>query len=302
MIRINLQKNLVFKKTRAVSINSRLVLPLGLGGVFVLGLVLAFTLFRGSDHEKREPEAKPLASGVKPSTHYRPNMVEDVVKEVGSRRHAGRTLDIPYEHMSVAEKINYEVHFARNVVVLLDRAMPAGIGLVTLEIDKFQTVYALGLGSSRGLVESMFAAFRKEKVELLPQPLSYIKSEAGGGYRFVVTCKADFGLDLSDPFQVIDHLPFRDGLNREVRRFSGIASENKVRLTKSPRQLSSRKTGSYRRILYRVEGESTYRDFVRFILNLHKENFPAAFEKINLRAGGGERVRLDMDVLFTVKE
>ena len=107
---------------------------------------------------------KPMAQkGLAPSTYSASsaaNMVEEVVKEVNDSRLKFResgVLDLPYDQLSFAERINYELLFPKNVCEMLSRVIPAGIGLKSLEIDNFQTVYAVGLGRTGGAVTGVAA-------------------------------------------------------------------------------------------------------------------------------------------------
>ncbi|MDG5813819.1 hypothetical protein QA601_01920 [Chitinispirillales bacterium ANBcel5] len=300
MIRINLQKNSGRKKPSVLKAGTKVVLPVALFAVLAIAVIGAVTIFQS--HTDGETEKELLSSGVKPSTRYRPDMVEDVVRDVDSTPDERIPLRVPYEKMSVAEKIKYEVLFAKRVIEVIDRVMSPEINLVSLEIDSFQTFYALGFASSRDAIGATFNSLKQERLELLPPPLSYIKSDGENGYRFVVTCQATFGLGEADPFKVLDNLPYREGLNTLIRQFSSLASQNGVNLRSSLNQISSEKIGRYRRILYRVEGDATYREFVRFILALNKEEVPGAFEKIKIAALGGDRISVNLDVLFTIKE
>ncbi|KMQ52185.1 hypothetical protein CHISP_0866 [Chitinispirillum alkaliphilum] len=301
MIRINLQKNTTAQKKRSKT-GKRWVFPF-LGTTLMIGMAAsAYFLILDRSTEESQQQLPVLSTDIKPSTHYRPDMIEDVVTDITDSSSEKKLLVIPYSEMSASEKISYEILFAKNVVELLNRTMGSGIRLTTLETEDFTTIRAHGLSSSRGDVSSMFSLLRKNGAELLPRPHSAISEVPGEGYRFVFTCTKEFGLEHSDPFEVLDNLPFREAVPGLVRQFSSLASANSVNLSHAPRQISSDKTGNYRRILYRVEGESSYRDFVRFILSLHKENIPCAFRNINLRARSGGNIRLELELLFIVRE
>ncbi|MBN1760225.1 MAG: hypothetical protein JW863_17995, partial [Chitinispirillaceae bacterium] len=251
----------------------------------------------------REPA--PAAKPFKPSTYRKADIVEDVVQEVTEERAAGDrrgTLDLPYAELSFLEKVNYEVLFARNVFSMLSRVVPAGIGLRSLEIENFQTLYAVGLGTSRELVSSTFIALKTEKLELLPKPFSYITSNDGEGYRFVVTCKIDFGLNLADPFQASDHLPARDDLPILTKRISRIGDSTGVSFKGTPKQLDAERVGAYRCFHYRYRGRTTYNDFVKFLLALYDARVPCAFRKINLKALDGTAVDVDLQLIITARE
>ncbi|MFP4240812.1 MAG: hypothetical protein ACLFTW_02470 [Chitinispirillaceae bacterium] len=299
MIRINLAKS---NSKGAFNQKTQKVLIAVVSLVLVVGAATsAFLFFKKDTPQQKVNASAPVDSTApKPSSHIRTDMIENVVKEVGSDRSV-KKLNVPYKDMTVAEKINYEVLFGRNALELVGRSVLSGIKLKTLEVENFKTIYAHGLGSSRELVSEMFTNFKSEQVEVMPQPLSYIKDDPIG-YKFVITCKPKFGLgELTDPFQALDHLGFKEALSVHLEDFSRIAKENDVKFRSSPRRISVERTGSYRRVVYRAEGQTTYRDFNQFVLALYNEKVPCAFKKISLAAKSGTTVNVVAEVLFTTK-
>lgn len=244
-------------------------------------------------------------SSYRPSTYSdKSSIVEDVVREISSERATGSRqgkIDIPYNDLSFLEKVNYEVLFAKNVFSLFSSAVPAGIGLKSLDVDNFQTLYAVGIGDTRDIISSTFIALKTEKVELLPKPFSYITSNDGDGYRFVVTCKINNGLDLSDPFQASDYLPHRDDLPIITKKIQTLGEMDSV-LLGPPKQIKSEKVGVYGRFHYQYRGTTTYNNFVKFLLHLHEQKVPCAFKKVNLKAKRGAAVTIETTVIFTVRK
>lgn len=241
----------------------------------------------------------------KPSSLVRSNMAEDVVKEFDNEAHAAAAaskISVTYAEMTVAEKINYEVSFGRNAFEMVTRCAPPGTKLKTLEIENFQTIYASGAGASREMVQEMFAAFRKERGELLPKPLSHIRDGDKGGYQFVITHKPLFGTEPNAPFQAIDYIEFKGGLQVSINKFSKMAGANGVKLTSAPVQASVEKAGQYRRFVYKASGVSTYQSFRKFVLALYGEKVTCAFKKVTMTPIKDEQVRVNMEILFTVKD
>jgi len=251
-----------------------------------------------------KPDAPPSA---RPSSQVRTQMVENVVKEFDNdviTAAATRGLNTPYALMTTPEKINYEVLFGRNIFNMITKCTPPGIKFRTLEIENFQTVYASGAGLSRHMVQEMFTAFRNERGELLPKPYSNIKDDpgTGGNFTFTIAHKPNFGLEVGDPFQALDHLGFRDGLPQSVREFSRIAGANNFKMSAAPSQITVERAGNYRRVVYRATGMSTYKDFHKFVLALYSEKLPVAFKKVSMTPVRDEQVRVTAEILFTVKE
>ena len=307
MIRINLlKKKTPGKKNQSVVRIIRWGVIVCIGAVILTaGITGGRKLIRQMRSAKKQPVVQKPPSSYKPSTYNRADIVEDVVREISTERAAGRktrSLDLPYNDLSFIEKVNYEVLYGKNVFALLSRAVPSGIGLKSLEIDNFQTIYAVGLGTSRELVSSTFSALKAEKLELLPQPFSYITSNNGDGYRFVVTCKTLFGLDLTDPFQASDHLPARADLPLLTKKIKRMGSDEGITFREGPIQLNAEKIGAFRRFHYRYRATSTYNDFVKFLLSLHSNKIPCAFKKVDIKARSGSVVDIEAQVIFTVRE
>ena len=310
MIRINLAK----KRGAARKARPGFRLPVGVPVAVALAVLVGTGGYFGRNFLRNRPVKEvpkvqvkapaPADTPFTPSTYSKADIVEDVVREVAGERAAGkaRALDLPYADLSFLEKVNYEVLFARNVFSMLARTFPSGIGLRSLDLENFQTLYAVGLGTSRELVSSTFIALKTEKLELLPQPFSYITSNNGDGYRFVVTCKINFGLDLADPFQASDRLPGRDDLPLLTKRIVRIGDSTGVTFRGAPQQTQAEKIGGYRRFHYRLSGKTTYSDFVKFLLALYEARVPCAFRKVDVKALSGSAVDVGLQMILTVRE
>jgi hypothetical protein len=231
MIHINLLKNSGEKHGQHVAALGKILMVAGAvvaGGVCIFGGGFAYRSYK--EHQKtatvtmlQQAEEK----GPDPSTYSSANsatMVEEVVKEVNDSRLKLResgVLELPYDQLSFAERINYELLFSKNVCEMLSRVIPSGIGLKTLEIDNFQTVYAVGLGPTKDLIENMLVSLKKEKVSLLSPPYSFIKPATRDGLRFAFSCKTNFGLNLTDPLVdgSLSRIPSRGALPEVCDQF-----------------------------------------------------------------------------------
>ena len=248
----------------------------------------------------------PEENGYTPSTHAQSKMVEDVVndseKPGGAKKGTSDLIDLTYGEMSHGEKINYEVAFAKRIVQILARAVPDGIGFSALSIDNFTTVSAAGLGPNRDQVSGLFSALRREHLELLGPPRSYIRSSGSNGYIFLFTCEASFGVNQAEPFLTTDHLEPRENLTTVLRTFAKDATSNGLYLPNGPMRLASEKAGEYRRFTYHITGSGTYRNFVKFVLQVNAEHLPCAFSKVRLKARSDAKLDLAADVVFTMRE
>lgn len=308
MNRINLLKTTKKRQHTSSEIPvKRIVVIAGVLLAVVLSSVIGIVGTRYfKDNSSRKNDAVTITSSpFAPSTYTtNPSIVEEVVQEIGSERlseNKARYINMPYVELSFLEKVNYEVLFAKNVFGMLNRAIPAGIGLKTLELDNFQTCYAVGLGETKELISSTFLALKTEKVELLPQPFSYITSNDGDGYRFVVTCKITSGLDLTDPFQASNYLPSRDDLPIITKKVLTLAENDSIMFSE-PQQIESERIGIYRRFHYRYKGTGTYNHFVKLLISLNTSKIPCAFKTITLNALNNSKLAINTHVLFTVKD
>jgi hypothetical protein len=304
MVRINLLKGAKRKK-RA---------PQGprLGKIFVLlGIAVAvaalvgggFWLIRSGllkPHSKQIEEHS--SETVTPIENA--NVVEDVVHEIHESRDVQEkegVLRLAYNELSIAEKINYELLFAKNVIDLLARTAPAAVGLKTLESRQFQNVYGAGVSPSQALITDFFNALREqEKAELLPKPHTNI-ARRGNGYHFVFTLQKDFGLDLKSPSVNLGlgQLPARRDLDAAVARFSRIAAEHSITVILPPQQTSAETFEQFRRFRYRFKGVASYQNFSQFVQALQDALLPCAFESFKLDAQARNTVNIEAQLLFT---
>ena len=251
---------------------------------------------------KSKPVAKsPISKDYQSSTHSPHKAIEDIVKEVNTEKSASPgLLDIAYNDMAFNERVTYEVLHTKKVLEMLSRTFPEGIGLRKLEISKFQTVYAVGLGDTKEIIGQTFNSLRKERIELLPKPYSFITSD-GNGYRFIVTLKTNFGLDFADRFQAIDHIVSREFLSDQLKKVEKIALRDDINLKSEPKQMDMELVGGYRRYIYKFKAECTYKDFVRFVMDLNSEQIPCAFKEIAINALVGSTIGVEAQLLITVK-
>ncbi|MBN2037200.1 MAG: PilN domain-containing protein [Chitinispirillaceae bacterium] len=243
-------------------------------------------------------EAEPLTQG----SHA---MVEEVVNDMEVRTDQGPSdvlAELSYREMSRGEQINYEHDFSKNVMRILTRAVPEGIGFRSLSIDSFQTVTATGEAMTKSQVTELFRNLRNEKFDLSLPPQSYITSGGKKGYRFSFTCEVPLGTNPVSSWLLTDHLKSRRQLGSSVRSFSQRASRNGIILKHGLTHIKTYKTGAWRRSVYHMAGKGSYRSFMRFLLELNEAHVPCAFSRINLRARTSNRVDISADVIFTMRD
>jgi hypothetical protein len=311
MVRINLLKNTAVARTSHGRLLRTVIIA---GGAIVCAGLLAFAGMRGYawyvvHHQIAKPvqDRQVVKRDLAPSTYAQSNMVEEVVKEVNDSRLKLResgVLNLPYDQLSFAEKINYEFLFAKNVCEMLARTIPNGIGLKSLDIDNFQTVYAVGLGPSKDLIHEMLILLKGEKVTVLPPPYSFVKPNGRAGLRFAFSCKTEFGLNLTDPIVDLSlgSIVSREGLPGMLASFSKIARQNRFTITKDLSLLSTDKVGNYYRSVYQWAGSCSYKDFVRFVAGLYGEKIPCAFKHCSLIAQTASTVKGEAQIVITNKD
>ncbi|MCX7727035.1 MAG: hypothetical protein N2053_09330 [Chitinispirillaceae bacterium] len=320
MIRINLLKRFskeTVKKRKGTSFLPKIAVAFS----FILLLFAGYKVFviikpqiqipskKMLTNVKKEDITQKTTTSFLPSTSKKKsNIVEEVVREIteergisGQNRNRGE-IDLPYEELSLLEKINFEVLFGKRMFEIVSRSIPLGIGLKTLEITNFQSMYAVGLAKTKEEVSSVFITLRSEKLELLPQPHSYITSNNGEGYRFVVTCKSRFGLDLSDPFMATDNLPARSDINIILAKVKNIADSIKIGLKRDILSMGGEKVGIYRRFTYQFKCVTSYSKFVGFIVELYNRRVPIAFKSIKMEALNDSAIDIRSEFLLTTKE
>jgi hypothetical protein len=252
-----------------------------------------------------KPSETPVTTEFEPSTHVQQKMVEEVVSDAPATADKGAAsvlASLTYHEMSRGEQINYELTFTKNILQILTRAVPEGIGFSTFSIDSFQTVSAKGFAPTREQVTSLFGNLRQEKFELSNPPHSSIRSTGNKGYQFTFTCEVPLGSNPMDPWLLTDHLESRLQLGPFVKTFVRLASQNGVALAHGLTHIKTYKTGSWRRSVYHLSGKGSYRNFVRFVMQLHQNRIPCSFSAIYLRARSNGSVDISADVVLTTRE
>lgn len=237
-----------------------------------------------------------------PSSFVGAGVVEEVVREVHeSRGEVQRrgVLMLPYDELPFAEKINYEILFARSLFSILTRAVPRGVGFRELHISAFKTLYAVGLCESKEKVRAFFEGLRREHVDLLPKPYTRI-SLREGSFQFAVSCNAGFGLDVADPFVdlSLSHIPAHTDLESVVETVVNRARQNGITFSEGPERLGAVMFGGYRRFRYKLGGSTSYLNLVSFVNSLYDSRIPCAFEEIRLTAISEDRVRLAAELVI----
>jgi len=308
MIRINLLKGLAPRQ------RARKPLPVKLIAGVAAGLCVAVALVGSGMWVVKAVRSRPApkhevvkAVAVTPSSLVNSRVVEDVVKDIAvERERSGQDgyLDLPYEQFSLSEKINFEGLFAREACGLLIRAVPEDVGLRSLEITDYRTIYAVGLSSSRDQVNRLFSSLKEERVTLLQPPLSLIKPNQSGGYRFAFTCTASWGLNVADPCVdlSLSTLPLKDMLSRTIDKFVAVAKTSNLTFAGAPRQVNAAKVGTYRRFEYKFSGTSTFANFAAFLKALCDAHVTCAVKTLSMNARSKGQVGFDAVVVFTTKD
>jgi hypothetical protein len=312
MIRINLLKEPSPRQRIPARIPPGIFVALAVGALGTAGWFYGRPLLRLLAKPQKPAGAASVVKSEEVSPPVAPapisggGIVEDVVQDIHEVRDVARrsgVLNVSYEDLSFGERVNFEAEFASKCLDLLVRVVPEGIGLRSVEIDNFQTIYAIGLGSKEP-VEAVFSSLRKEDIRLLPKPYTFIKPNQGGGYRFAFSCTAAWGLDLSDPLAdiTLKNVPLRNSLPLTIKQIAKIAAENSLTIKTAPRQESAIKIGGYRQFTYGFTARSSFADFVRFINSIRHARIQCAFKRINLTAVNASNIAIDAVILLTTLE
>jgi hypothetical protein len=210
-------------------------------------------------------------------------------------------LHLPYAELSAAEKINYEIEFAKNVIDLMAATVPADVGLKSLEVRDFQSIHGVGISASQTTISDFFGTLRgREAVELLPKPQTNILARERD-FQFVFTARKDFGLNLKSPSVNLSlaQLPVRDDLEATVGKLVKIAADNEIKTVQTPKQVAVESNEQFRRFRYEYVASGTYGQFAQFVHGLLDAGVPCAFESFKLTAQSKNEVRIEARLLFT---
>jgi hypothetical protein len=306
MIRINLLKQPVKKKVARKPISPRLLMVSGITtGVLIITvggwwMVTYFDLL-----SPKEARTKELArDDISPSTFVSSHTVEDVVSDIDDSPDILKRrgiLDMPYEQLSSMEKINYEIHYAKNICDMLTRSAIPGVDFNSISLQSFSQFRGIGRSPSKESVVQLFVALKKEKIDLLPKPKTRI-SRGDEGYQFSIMGTTHFGLNLEAPFLLgpDDIIAYSD-IGDVLLKIKDSAENDRVRLENGLTRENADIDGAYRRLRYRFTAFASYSDFVSFITNLYNRQVPCAFEDLKIVAQSNSRIKIDASIKITTK-
>ena len=303
MIRINLLKQPAKKKIKKRKLSLRLfIIPGSIIGFVLLCAGLWWILKTFAFFSAKEKVKDIVRDDYTPSTFVSTQAVEDVVADVtDSKDKLNRRglLKLKYEELSFIEKVNYELNFAKNVCDLLGKTVSPGIDFNTIQVGSFNTLQGRGVTKSKEDVVKLFEAFRSENIEIVPKPETKITG-SDGGYKFVIVCRLELGLNLEAPFLIdAQNIIDIEELDIIVKRVLEVAKDERVRINSGPTYVTSFFEDNYKRYRYRITGASSYNAFVAFINSLYARQIPCAFEKFKLTAFSETSLGIEADLIFT---
>lgn len=305
MILINLAKQPVHSRQpfRVEAIPMRVVKSVTIGASLLLCIILMYYLYKYSFLMRDTKETvAPIVDDYTPSVQTSPQVVEEIVPEKNTTVDKLQTkgmLTIPYEKLSFIEKVNYEIHFTKNVLELLGRVVVKGVDFKTITLNSFTTVSGVGLSKSREKVTEIFTNLREEKMTILPKPLSQINPVADG-YQFTISSQVDFGLNLESPFLLsVENLLSPTDVEAIIKRMVETARDDSIEIIENPIQEQTSVDGKFRRFYYRFSGKTSYNNFANFVVNLYRKKIPIAFAELKLVAIKVNVLKVDARILIT---
>ena len=299
MITINLLKKTSSKRRRGI-FSAALLVRIGIVSIVGLGIVVAgASLMRWWMEHPRTVRKAAVAAAVpeKRSVPAAPVLAPQPVPPPEKKAAA-----VASPTMSIDEKINYEITFAKNVFQKLTDAVPEGIGFGTISVDSFRTVSAVGSGTTREPVSTLYSNLRHSQLNLLGHPDSYIGKGDPAGYTFVFICKPSFDRNPADSFQTGGRLVSQKKLPTMLKTFSRLAARDGLYMLKGLSRRTIRKTDGYQQFVYHFSCGGTYRSFVKFILDLDKAQVPCAFAAVRITAINDAIVDISADINFTLRK
>ncbi len=245
--------------------------------------------------KKAVPEAAAVAQQVTPGTPS--------AGAHGTPKVPGEAAIFSYSGLPRVEKTNYEIAFAKKILQTLTDAVPEGIGFNSLSIDSFMTVSADGLGSTREDVSTFFSNLRRLKgFQLLEFPVSSIRQGPSQDFQFQFKCRVWFDADSAGTYRPTEHLLPSKNLPSMLQTFSKYAAHSGLSVRRGLVRRAAVQSGGYRQFVYRLSCCGTYRDFVKFVLQVNKAHMPCAFTALQISARSEAVVDIGADVVFTMRK
>lgn len=302
MIRINLLQQPQRKRPRRFQFSRRYIVILCCVSTVVIAVVAGwYGKKKFLTKSGREQEVTRDVAVVKPDISHT-LAVEDIVRDLDEKtdklKRSGY-LNLPYEQLSFIEKINYEIHFAKNIIEVLAQTVKPGVDFRTIEAKEFKTLWGQGLSNSRDDITYLLTSLRDKNITLRPKPHTHIVRKRDY-YQFTLSSVCAFGLDLGAPFLVARSDIIEDeDISFVIKNIVAIANETSVNFTSGPKQYDKHAAGNYKRYRYTFTAVSSYNNFVLFVGTLYNRHIQCAFERFRLTAKTDTTLKIDADIIFT---
>lgn len=306
MIRINLLKDSKPKKAGGLNLPSDLLKKVSIGAGSILGLIIVFVIVKAFifGPKKGEDVEYLVRDAYDPSSHLSKDVIEETVRD--EKRHGDQIdkrgiLRIPYSDMSFVEQVNFENHFAKSVIDLLQRNVSSGVDFRGVSFSDYTYLKGNGRSDSKSQINSVLKNLRNDNVTFLPKPETSI-TKLKEGFSFKISSIYKPGLDSKAKFKIYkDDIPDYEDIDIIIKRIIDACEEGGLDIKNGPAKNSAEVKAGFRRLTYKVTCNGSYRSFASFVNKMYQQQIPCSVKSASLKAVKTGSLRMNLEIMITTK-
>lgn len=306
MIRINLLKDSRPQRSSGFSIPDDLIKKISIGSGSLIVLIVLFVIVKGFIFGPKKDKGADyiLRDAYDPSSHMNKNVIEETVRDEkghGDKIDKNGILRIPYEDMAFIEKVNFENHFAKAVIDLLQRDVSSGVDFRGISFQDYTVLTGNGRSNSRSKINDVFKNLRGDGVTFSPKPNTSI-FKLKEGYGFKIESRFRPGLNMKTPFKVYkEDIPDFEDVDIIIKRIIDACQEGGLMLKSGPARNSAEVKNDFRRVSYKMSCNGSYRSFASFINKMYLQQIPCSVKSASLKAVSAGTLRINLEIMITTK-
>ncbi len=306
MIRINLLKDSRPKKQSGFSLPSDLIKKISIGAGSLLGLIVLVIIVKAVIlGPKKDKDVQYIVrDAYDPSSHMNKDVIEETVRDEkghGDQIDKRGVLRIPYEDMSFVEQVNFENHFAKSVIDLLQRDVSSGVDFRGISFSDYTNLKGNGRSDSRSQINSVLKKLRNDNVTFLPKPETSI-TKLKEGFSFKISSLYKPGLDSKAKFKIYkEDIPDYEDIDIIIKRIIDACEEGGLNIKSGPAKNSAEVKAGFRRLTYKMTCNGSYRSFASFVNKMYQQQIPCSVKSASLKAVKTGSLRINLEIMITTK-
>jgi hypothetical protein len=265
--------------------------------ILVGALVFVFRTYRGNAFFSENTQSQEISRDSFQNTQdSKPQDREESIMQADDETGDGPYY-LAYEDMTILEQIHYEGVFTKVTLDFFISSVPPSASFEKLRIRDFKIVSGVVFLDTREDVVSFLRAFEKSPDwTIRPRPETRLLDKNDYfSLEFIFEHRIPASV-LSENLEVDENIFGVEHLERMKNHIRSAVDTNGL-MASDLRRISADSRGKYRDLQYRLQGSTTFSQFVYFVHDLYNSTFPLRFSEVTLETSESG---VDFDVTITV--